>query len=329
MEKILTVSIAAYNVEKFLEKTLESLVIESMDLLEVLIINDGSKDNTLSIAEKYQKKYPNTFRVIDKENGGYGSTINTGIREAKGKYFKQLDGDDWYLTENLEKLCRDLKDKDADIIYNPYVRYLIDDDRQELNTNEIIKYKENNILEEVIRYAKPVLYMHNLAFRTDLLKKNNICIDEKCFYTDTEYIIFPMIYCKTIQIFDYPIYVYRYGDENQSVGREGRRKHYNDHLKMSNSILNKYAEIENLSYEIKTYIEEYMATVFASGIANYLMTLNATKENYKLILEYDSNVRSTSESIYRKMEKYSKTVSIMRKGNYFIYCLINKLKNRM
>ena len=108
MKKNLTISIAAYNVENYLEKTLDSLIIDNLDKLEVLIVNDGSKDNTKKIAQKYCKKYPNSIKLIDKENGGYGSTINAGIKEATGKYFKQLDGDDWYNTENLNRLVEDI-----------------------------------------------------------------------------------------------------------------------------------------------------------------------------------------------------------------------------
>ena len=104
MGKLLTISIAAYNVEKFIKKTLDSLIVDS-DELEVLIVNDGSKDETLKIAKEYEIKYPNIFRAIDKENGGYGSTINTGIIEATGKFFKQLDGDDWFETESIAGDC--------------------------------------------------------------------------------------------------------------------------------------------------------------------------------------------------------------------------------
>ena len=93
-EKILTVTIPSYNVEAYLEDCLESFVnSEVMDDIEVLIVNDGSSDNTAKIAQRYVDKYENTFRLINKENGGHGSTINTGVREAKGKYFKVVDED--------------------------------------------------------------------------------------------------------------------------------------------------------------------------------------------------------------------------------------------
>ena len=94
VEKTLSISIAAYNVEEFLKNTLDSLVApEIMDDIEVLIIDDGYKDNTAAIVKEFVDKYPNSFKVISKPNGGYGSTINAAIDAANGQYFKTLDGD--------------------------------------------------------------------------------------------------------------------------------------------------------------------------------------------------------------------------------------------
>ena len=121
VEKTLSISIAAYNVEEFLKNTLDSLVApEIMDDIEVLIIDDGSKDNTAAIGKEFVDKYPNSFKVISKPNGGYGSTINAAIDAATGQYFKTLDGDDWYDTENLVRFVKDLKNMSADLILTPF-----------------------------------------------------------------------------------------------------------------------------------------------------------------------------------------------------------------
>ena len=100
MEKLLTVSIASYNVEAFLRKTLDSCIVpELMDELEVLIVNDGSKDSTPEIAREYEAAYPETFRLIDTNIGGYGSTVNLSMQEARGTFYKLLDGDYWFDPE--------------------------------------------------------------------------------------------------------------------------------------------------------------------------------------------------------------------------------------
>ena len=118
MNKILTIIIPTYNMEKYLRRCLDSLIIdeEGMKQLEVLVINDGSKDSSSQIAHEYQDKYPDTYRVIDKENGNYGSCINRGLKEATGKYVKVLDSDDTYDNHSLVEYLQTLNTIDVDII---------------------------------------------------------------------------------------------------------------------------------------------------------------------------------------------------------------------
>ena len=107
LTKILTISIAAYNVEKYIDRTLSSLNDPRfLDDIEVLIIDDGSSDNTKQIALEYEASAPDTFHYISKENGGHGSTINCGIRFATGKYFRVIDGDDWVDTNSFALYVR-------------------------------------------------------------------------------------------------------------------------------------------------------------------------------------------------------------------------------
>lgn len=142
MEKILTVTVPSYNVEKFLENTLDSFVDERvLDDIEVLIVDDGSKDKTAEIGRKYEEKYPDTFRVISKENGGHGSTINRGIGEAKGKYFKVVDGDDWVDQDGFAELIQRLKTCDADYVFTNY--YEVNDVTGELNPRDTVVHTLN------------------------------------------------------------------------------------------------------------------------------------------------------------------------------------------
>ncbi len=323
MKKNLTISIAAYNVEKYLEKTLDSLIIDNLDKLEVLIVNDGSKDNTKKIAQKYCKKYPKSFKLIDKKNGGYGSTINAGIKEATGKYFKQLDGDDWYNTDNLNKLVEDIEKIDSDVLYTPFITVFEKDGSEKYNDNKIEKYQNKNSEIEKIINDSNVIYMHNLAYKTKLLKENKIEIDEHCFYTDAEYVALPFIFAKTIYVYDKAIYMYRIGREGQSVSVTGRRKHWQDHLKMSHTLMDFYKkQVKKMGKNKKEYYDNYLASIFASGIGNYLLTLDANKENFEIIIKYDKDIKNTSKDVYELMPKYAKAVTTIRKNNYLVYKLL-------
>ena len=313
MKKILTISIAAYNVEQYIRKTLDSLIINNMDCLEVLIIVDGGNDKTLEIAKEYESKYPNTFKAVYKENGGYGSTINKGIELATGKYFKQLDGDDWFDTNNLEKICNELmKMPDVDVVYTPYIKYMEKDGTEIIKRNNIEEYIEENNLENIIQKVETQMIMHSLMYKTEILKENGIKIDEKCFYTDTEYAIFPLFYAKTIKIYNIPLYVYRIGISGQSISFEGRIKHHQDHEKVDKSVIEKYKMNLNITQNLKKYIEMYMMKMFCGTINNFLLILPTNKAEFNHIKEFDKQILELNPEIYNQMEKESKCIKLLR-----------------
>src|SRR5690625_5191792 len=105
--KLLSVVIPCYNSEEYMEYCIKSLL-SGGDDVELLIVNDGSVDNTAKIANKYAKKYPSIVKAIHQENGGHGEAVNTGIRNASGEYFKVVDSDDWIDTRAYHKILRKL-----------------------------------------------------------------------------------------------------------------------------------------------------------------------------------------------------------------------------
>ena len=138
MNKILSVVIPTYNMEKYLKICLDSFIYDDKAHdLEVLIVNDGSKDNSLKIAQEYETKYPNIFKVIDKENGGHGSTINAGLKVATGKYFKAVDADDWVDTKELAKLLDYLKTADVDCVLTDFTFFY-----ETNNSTKLIQWNE-------------------------------------------------------------------------------------------------------------------------------------------------------------------------------------------
>ena len=111
MSKIVSFIIPSYNVEQYLRTALDSFLLdEVLEKIEVIVVDDGSKDSTAEIAREYVKRKPEVFRLLQKENGGHGSAINEGTRIAVGKYLKVIDADDWVITENLVQIldCGDV-----------------------------------------------------------------------------------------------------------------------------------------------------------------------------------------------------------------------------
>ena len=281
MEKILTISIAAYNVEKFINNTLDSLLVKNIDDLEILVEDDGGKDNTANIVKEYENKYPGIVKLVHKENGGYGSTVNKSIELAQGKYFKLLDGDDWVDSNNFENFLELLRNNDVDAIYSPRQTC------REQGGSKIADYFDENIegvydLEEIIANAKDRLLMHTIAFRTEILRECKLQLFEHCLYTDTQYAVYPIIHCKKILVTHKPVYMYRVGRAEQSVSIPSYRKHYEEQVKVTKALVEFYNSVEkSLQPHIKKYVFDYAKKQVSDTIARFYLLLDANKENLK------------------------------------------------
>lgn len=264
-KKLLTISIAAYNVQKYLEKTLQSLVCEAdvMEQLEVLIVDDGSVDQTSIVAQKYVDLYPDTYVLIKKENGGHGSTLNVAASVAHGRYFRMLDGDDWFDTEALVKYIRDLSLIDADCIVTPYC-HVYEDHMVSIDVHNWINHRKYNLPEVMDIVQKDgqmtEIQAHELTVRTDILQQNGMELLEKCMYTDKEYVLFAILYARTFIKLPYSIYQYRLGDAGQSVGSEGRRKHLWDAKRVGFAMLHELQNREEyiIGGKHKNYLYNYV-----------------------------------------------------------------------
>lgn len=224
--KLLTISIAAYNAEAYIVKALDSIVkSEYIDKLQVVVVNDGSKDKTVRVVEEYVKQYPTIVDLIDKENGGYGSTINAALQIAKGRYYKLLDADDWFNTSELDRMVEVLESTDADIVVSNYCRYFekggITENIKSLN----IEYSNYPLDVKVLS-----TFNINPAFtvKTQVIQ-GQIKITEKCLYTDVEFCVKAILKSKNFVYLPYSVYCYRIGREGQSVSSEGRMKHIAEH----------------------------------------------------------------------------------------------------
>ena len=213
--KVLTIVIPTYNMESYLATCLNSLCITSgFEYLEVLIVNDGSRDRSLKIAQGYEDRYPGVFRVIDKENGNYGSCVNRGLSEAKGKYIKILDADDRFDTSAFEEYVLFLTSVDVDLVITDFVMVT--------STGNIKQKISYNIPQNhEIAFAEIPddipLWMHSVTYKTDNLRAINYYQTEGISYTDQEWIYLPMTTVN--KIYYKPIIIYKYliGREGQSV----------------------------------------------------------------------------------------------------------------
>ena len=229
MDKILSVIIPSYNSLHYLDKCLGSLVCEKdiTDKLDVIVVNDGSTDGSEKICDKYINMYPDSFSLISKENGGHGSAINAGSAQARGKYMKVLDADDWFATENIPAFVEKLENTNADVVLTCH--HTIDISTGEIKNwrNFPDEYGKEYTLEEIMENWKGFdrsLTFHGITYRTDFYKEKSIKLSEKVFYEDHEYATYPCCFAKTILPLDLFIYEYRIGDVSQSVSAENQLK---------------------------------------------------------------------------------------------------------
>ncbi len=333
MGKVLTITVPSYNVEKFLENTLNSFVDERvLNDIEVLIIDDGSKDNTAKIGKQYEEKYPETFRVISKENGGHGSTINRGIQEATGKYFKVVDGDDWVDEDGFAELIHRLKDCDIDYVFTNY--YEVNDGTGELTpvTFSGIE-KEKELLFEKIANETGIS-MHALVIKTEILKKNEIRLDEHCFYVDVEYILYPIPYVNSVIYFDIYVYMYRLAQVNQSVSILGYQKHMQNHIDVILHILdyiNEYKKQENYDKLKDMYMSERIADMINNQVDIFVSFPLKDKEMKQKFKDFDQSVKQRNDYVYKKSGTCSRVLKMLRKTKFRFYkslVLISKIKNK-
>ena len=121
-----SVIVPVYNVEKYIDKCLDSLVNQTLKEIEIIVVNDGSPDNSQKIIDEYVKKYPDKIKSYIKENGGQGSARNLGLEHSKGEYISFVDSDDWLDYNALEKMYNIAKKEKSDIVICDIIDHYIE-----------------------------------------------------------------------------------------------------------------------------------------------------------------------------------------------------------
>lgn len=280
MSKLLSIVIPVYKVEKYINKCLDSLIVpdELMGQLEVIIVNDGTPDRSAEMAREYEKRFPQTFRVIDKENGGHGSAWNLGLKEANGKYLRFLDSDDW-LT-NLEAFMKELEKVEDDMVYTNVSRFYEDVDKTVVdridNTLEYNKsYEFDNVDLNLIPFG-----FWNWTYKTELLKKNEPLFVEHVYYDDAILFYAPVILSNSFRAIDVVLYNYRLGRPGQTMNKAVQKKHAADYSPVSMAII-EYVNrhIDRVSLPKQMFIKDSLSS-YIDSCFNWFLLLdyNAFKE---------------------------------------------------
>ena len=282
--------------QAYLHQCLDSLLVsdEIMDQLEVLVINDGSKDDSSKIANEYETKYPNTFRVIDKENGNYGSCVNRGLKEATGKYVKVLDADDSFDTANFENYLRFLNDVDVDMVMSPYT---IVDETGKVKSREAYDLPVNTLLtwEQLTpAFKKKSLQMHAVTYKRQDLIDIHYRQTEGISYTDQEWIFTPLTAVNTAIAYPNTIYRYLYGRVGQTTDAEVFKRNISHNEQCFRRIIKDYKSFGSFDLYKQEYID-YKFQVTLVTMYNWYL-LRYPDLNIAQLVRIDDYVKSIDMS---------------------------------
>ena len=210
----LSLIVPIYNVEEFLRECLDSLYKIKGIEKEIILVNDGTKDNSMDIIREYEAKYPEITVVVDKPNGGLSSARNAGLKIAKGEYISFIDSDDFIDTELFEKFYHEgVKDK-LDIIIGNAIYY-----KDGVVGNELFRspaVKEGKILTGLefldLSFEKPKCFREEVwddIYRREFLLENNLFFYEGLIHEDSLFTPLAYIKAKKVRFIDAPFYFYR------------------------------------------------------------------------------------------------------------------------
>ncbi len=306
--KLLTIAIPSYNSENYLSKCIESLLPGGEDV-EILVVNDGSKDNTSAIGHEYEAKYPGIVKVIDKENGGHGSAVNAGVEHATGLFFKVVDSDDWVKKSAYLEILEKLKDfAGSDVILDMLI-------------SNFVYEKEGAAKKKVMRYAHALpkdtvftwndvghffkgqyILMHSVIYRTKLLRECGMKLPDHTFYVDNIFVYEPLPYVKNMYYMDVNFYRYYIGREDQSVNEKVMIGRVDQQLRVNKLMIDYTVRNRKMIFankRLKQYMLNYLEII--TTISSIMLILADTEEALDKKTELWEYLKASDSYLYRKL----------------------------
>lgn len=288
-----------------MRKCIESLLPGGEDV-EIIIVDDGSKDNTAAIADEYAAKYPTIVKAVHQENGGHGEAVNAGIRNATGVYFKVVDSDDWVDAEAFPKILKKLKElvggpDTVDMFISNYVY-----DKVGVKRKKIMQYRRYLPIDQVfgwkdMKKMSPGHYilMHSVIYRTGLLKECGLELPKHTFYVDNLFVFNPLPYVKKMYYMDVEFYHYYIGREDQSVNEKIMIGRIDQQLKVNRLLIDEFVRQKNLNKKCRQYMLSYLDIIMT--VSSMLCIKSETEENLEKKQALWKYLKDSDVKLYLKL----------------------------
>lgn len=315
-----SIIVPVYNVEQYLRKCLDSLVNQTYKNIEIIVINDGTKDNSQDIIDEYKENYPDLIKSYIKENGGLASARNFGLKKSKGDYIVFVDSDDYVDITMIEKLCNEVKRTNSDIVVcgaNSVMNNTISE------LSNFIQYSLNNKKNYIINCVGACWQI----IKRDLFIKNKLFFLENHFYEDIAIIPVLAIFANKISYIHDNLYYY--------LTRSGSIMNQIKYSKSLEDIFDSMETLRKKFLEMNMYNEYYEELEFlyiehllhAASLRFFKFDLNIVKENLnKIVKIIKFSFPNWKKNKYFKKQslKYKIVCDLFYKKNYKLLKLLLK-----
>lgn len=313
MEDLISIIIPIYNTEKYLEECLESLIAQTYRNIELVLVNDGSTDRSLSICEAYASRYP-FIKVYSQKNAGQGSARNFGISKCSGAYVMFVDSDDWVDRELVQKLYENIKVSDSNVAVCNFMKTYMDKfdcyyrlEEKISSGRTIVLAKEKDLLNSISVYACGKLMKKNIF-------ENYSLEFPRHFFEDA--VLMPIIYvlADKISFIGDALYYYR----NRTGSTVNSDKMLDDRIRCMTSLIDhfkKYGLYEKYENQLKQNIEQRVQV-------NLRMAKNAFRQRYK---EFSYRQEKTARQLFPDIKIKQNEICVI--GSYNLMTIAKVVMN--
>lgn len=303
--KTISFAVPCYNSADYMDKSIESLI-QCGDDIEVLIIDDGSSDDTYAKAREWEARYPSIVKAVHKENGGHGSAVNTGLKLATGLYFKVLDSDDWLDRGAMEDVMAYLRSQvgtvdPTDMVVANYVYEKVYEDKSStMRYRHVFPVNERFTWSDAGTFAPSrYLLMHSVIYRTELLREMGLELPEHCFYVDNIFVYEPLPHVHSIYYLDVDMYHYFIGREGQSVNEATMMKRIDQQIRVTKIMIDA-VDVEKVEpRKLRKYMENYLAMMMC--ICTVFLRMKNTPEDDEKLKQIWGYLKEKRPELYKKV----------------------------